>query len=67
MADRFLPNKTLRKSTTTPAWFTDKAKRVSTFSKLGIATTESDSAIKHGKPYLSLASSSSLVSSTRPR
>eukprot|EP00965_Chrysotila_dentata_P084232 2781463-Pleurochrysis_carterae.AAC.1 len=27
MADRFLPNKALRKSTTTPAWFTDKALR----------------------------------------
>ncbi|NJR41756.1 MAG: hypothetical protein HC767_02915, partial [Akkermansiaceae bacterium] len=57
MADRFLPNKTLRKSTTTPAWFTDKAQRVSTFSKLGIATTESDSAIKQGKPYLELVAS----------
>eukprot|EP00965_Chrysotila_dentata_P188287 6172647-Pleurochrysis_carterae.AAC.1 len=46
-ADCFLPIKTLRKTTTTPAWFTDKAQRVSTFSKLGITTTKSDSAGKH--------------------
>eukprot|EP00965_Chrysotila_dentata_P254181 6211789-Pleurochrysis_carterae.AAC.2 len=43
MADRFLPNKRLRKLTTTPAWFTEKAQRVRTLSKLGIAATESDS------------------------
>eukprot|EP00965_Chrysotila_dentata_P005061 165688-Pleurochrysis_carterae.AAC.1 len=55
MAGRFLPNRrTLRKSTTTPTWLTDKAQRVSTLSKLGIATIESESAIKQGKPYLEL-------------
>eukprot|EP00965_Chrysotila_dentata_P004487 145882-Pleurochrysis_carterae.AAC.3 len=57
MVDRFLPSKTLRKSTTTSAWFTDKTQRGSTFSKLGIATTESDSAIKQDKPYLDLVAS----------
>eukprot|EP00965_Chrysotila_dentata_P166392 5493389-Pleurochrysis_carterae.AAC.1 len=46
MADRFMPNKTLRKSTTTPAGFTDKVQRESTLSKLGIATTEPDRAIR---------------------
>eukprot|EP00965_Chrysotila_dentata_P021600 715746-Pleurochrysis_carterae.AAC.1 len=34
MADRLLPNKTLRKSTSIPVWFTDKAQPASTFSKL---------------------------------
>eukprot|EP00965_Chrysotila_dentata_P175066 5778878-Pleurochrysis_carterae.AAC.2 len=63
MADCFLPNKALRKSTTTRAWFTDKTQRVSTFSKLAIATTKSDSAIKQGTPYLELVRSIS----TRPR
>eukprot|EP00965_Chrysotila_dentata_P137128 4535641-Pleurochrysis_carterae.AAC.7 len=48
MADSFLPSKLQRKSTTSPAWFTDQGQRVSTFSKLGIATTEFDSAIKQG-------------------
>eukprot|EP00965_Chrysotila_dentata_P029980 998433-Pleurochrysis_carterae.AAC.1 len=57
MAGRFLPNKTLRKSATTPTSFSDKAQRTTTFSKLGIATTEFDSAIKHGKPYLELVAS----------
>eukprot|EP00965_Chrysotila_dentata_P123059 4067608-Pleurochrysis_carterae.AAC.1 len=57
MADHFLPNKTLRKSTTTPAWFTDKAQQASTLSKLGIATTESESATKQGKSYLELVAS----------
>eukprot|EP00965_Chrysotila_dentata_P032022 1067824-Pleurochrysis_carterae.AAC.2 len=56
-AGRFLPNTTLRNSTTTPAWLTDRAQRVRTFSKLGFATTESDSAIKQGKLYLELVAS----------
>eukprot|EP00965_Chrysotila_dentata_P103112 3404396-Pleurochrysis_carterae.AAC.1 len=50
MADRFLPNKTLHKPTTTPAWFIDKAQRTSTYTKLGLAANESDSAMKQGKP-----------------
>eukprot|EP00965_Chrysotila_dentata_P044642 1483538-Pleurochrysis_carterae.AAC.1 len=57
MIDHFLPNKTLHKSTSMPAWFTDKEQRVRTFSKPGIAATESDSAVKQGKPYLSLVAS----------
>eukprot|EP00965_Chrysotila_dentata_P013738 455207-Pleurochrysis_carterae.AAC.1 len=64
MADNFLPNKTMRKSTSSPACFTDKAQGPSTFSKLGIATTESDSA---PSSKTSLTSSSSLASSTRSR
>eukprot|EP00965_Chrysotila_dentata_P101806 3361038-Pleurochrysis_carterae.AAC.1 len=57
MADRFLPNKTLRISTTTLAWFTEKAQRVGTFSKLGIRTNKSDSAIKQDMLYLELVAS----------
>eukprot|EP00965_Chrysotila_dentata_P033805 1124913-Pleurochrysis_carterae.AAC.1 len=53
MADRFLPNnKTLRKPTTTPAWFTDKTRRTSTYTKLCLAANEFDSAMKQGKQYL---------------
>eukprot|EP00965_Chrysotila_dentata_P096371 3184657-Pleurochrysis_carterae.AAC.2 len=52
MADRFLPNKTLRKPTTTPAWFTNKAQRTSTYTKIGLTANESNSAMKRGKPYL---------------
>eukprot|EP00965_Chrysotila_dentata_P042690 1416957-Pleurochrysis_carterae.AAC.1 len=37
MADRFLPKKKVRKLTTAPAWFTDKAQRVSALSKPCIA------------------------------
>eukprot|EP00965_Chrysotila_dentata_P051822 1720471-Pleurochrysis_carterae.AAC.2 len=67
MAYCFLPNKTLRQSTTTPAWFTDIAQRVSTFSKLGLATTESNSATKQGKPYLELVASNLYAATmTRP-
>eukprot|EP00965_Chrysotila_dentata_P229368 6197156-Pleurochrysis_carterae.AAC.1 len=57
MADQLLPNQMLRKSTTTPTWFSDKAQQVSTFSKLSIATIESDIAIKQCKPYLELVTS----------
>eukprot|EP00965_Chrysotila_dentata_P106169 3506509-Pleurochrysis_carterae.AAC.1 len=57
MADRFLPNETLRKPTTTPACFTDKAQRTSTYTKLALAANESDIAIKQGKPYLELFAS----------
>eukprot|EP00965_Chrysotila_dentata_P217978 6190335-Pleurochrysis_carterae.AAC.5 len=46
-ADRFLPKTTLRKQITTPAWFTSTAQRVSTFSKLSVAMTGSNSAVKH--------------------
>eukprot|EP00965_Chrysotila_dentata_P104623 3454824-Pleurochrysis_carterae.AAC.6 len=67
MAGRFLPNKMLRKSTMTHAWFTNKAERVSTSSKLGIATTESDSAITQGKLYLELVASTLYAATmTRP-
>eukprot|EP00965_Chrysotila_dentata_P042752 1419382-Pleurochrysis_carterae.AAC.1 len=64
MADRFLPNKTLRKPTTTPAWFTDKAQRTSPYTKFLASTNESDSAMKQGKPYLEFVTSILCASTT---
>eukprot|EP00965_Chrysotila_dentata_P115811 3828185-Pleurochrysis_carterae.AAC.1 len=67
MADRFLPNKTLRKPTTRRAWFTDKAQRTSTSTKLDLAANQSDSAKKQCKPYLELVASILYASTmTRP-
>eukprot|EP00965_Chrysotila_dentata_P062191 2060737-Pleurochrysis_carterae.AAC.1 len=67
MADRSLLNKPLRKSTTMPAWLTYEAQREISFSKLGIATTESDSVIKQGKPYIELVASIHLYVATMTR
>eukprot|EP00965_Chrysotila_dentata_P038509 1279402-Pleurochrysis_carterae.AAC.1 len=63
MADRLLPNKTLRKPTTTPAWFTDKAQRYA-LSTSSVLQPPSPTA---RQSKASLTSSSSPASYTRPR
>jgi hypothetical protein len=67
MANRFLPTPSLRKPVTTPAWFTDKAERKTTYSDLALATSEKDSAVHNGKAYLELIASILYASTmTRP-
>ena len=57
MADRFLPTSSLRKHVSTPAWYTDKAERKTTYSDLSVAKNERDSAVHNGKPFLELIAS----------